>query len=140
MSTPSPEEARRLLEQAERSSATASAGASWPHIAGLLGLGGASSLALPALAYVPEEFVAIPLLLLFVWIGAIFAFSGVFSRSIKTGFGRRWVTTMTLWGVLWVVGVVGVSWIFPHQAWFVAVSAGALSVVTLGGAWLEARR
>lgn len=139
--TLTPDEARALLDQAERTASTTRAGASWPHIAGLLGMGAASSLALPALAFVPsKELIWLPLLLLFAWIGALFAFAGVFGRSVKRGFGRRWSITIATWGVLWGVSVFGVSWWFAGQTWFLVVASAALTVVTLAGAWAEARR
>ena len=40
MTTPNPDEARALLEQAGRLGSAARSGAGWPHIALLLGLGG----------------------------------------------------------------------------------------------------
>ena len=136
----SPEQARALIEQAERTAATTRSGASWPHIAGLLAMGAASSLAIPALAYVPTQYTLIPLILLFVWIGALFAFSGVFGRALKQGFGRRWTMTIALWGVLWAFGIFGIYLIFPGQTWFVIASSAALAIVTLAGAWIEARK
>ena len=140
MSGPTPEEARELLEQAARTASTTRAGASWPQLAGLLGLGGASALTLVALAYVPDELVALPLLLFFGWTGAVFGFVGYFARAVKRGFGRRWISTMAGWAVLWVVGVCGIYWWFPGQVWFVAVVSGLLMLVSLLGAWLEARQ
>lgn len=139
-SGPSPEQARALLDQAAHAAATTRAGASWPQVAGLLGLGGASSLAVPAFAFMPEDLVALPLVLVFVWIGAVLVFSAVFSRSLKQGFGKRWVTSIVLWGVVWVFSILGVYWWFPGQVWFVALASALLSVVTLGAAWIEARR
>ena len=135
-----PDEARALLDQASRAASTARAGASWPQIAGLLGMGAASSLALPALAYVPDELVWLPMILLFTWIGALFAFAGIFGRSVKHGFGRRWRATIFSWGAVWIVGVLGVSWWFAGQTWFLLLASAALTVVTIVGAWAEARR
>ncbi len=140
MSTPTPEEARALLDQAARADSTAKSGASWPQIAILLGMGGASSLALPALIYIPEELRILPMLLLMVWIGALLVFSFIFGRSVKHGFGKRWMMTMGLWGIIWIGGISGASWVFPGELWFVAVASAGLTIVSLGGAWLEARR
>lgn len=138
--TPTPDEARALLEQAAHTTSASRKGASWAHIAGLLGLGAASSLALPALAYVPRELRLLPLLLLFAWVGALFAFAAVFGSSVKQGFGRRWTATILIWGIVWAVGVVGTSWLFEGQVWFLVLASVALTVVTLVGAWVEARR
>ncbi|MFT3945297.1 MAG: hypothetical protein QM705_15950 [Ancrocorticia sp.] len=140
MSTPTPEEARALLDQAARADSTAKSGASWPQIAMLLGIGGASSLALPAIAYVPKEIMVLPMILLGVWIATLLAFSFVFGRSVKQGFGKRWSITMGLWTIVWIVGVSGASWEFPGRIWFVVVASAALTIITLVGAWLEARR
>ncbi len=81
-----PQQAQELLNRAHRQDATARAGASWPHIAGLLGMGAASSLALVALAYVPPSLIWLPMALLFVWLGALLAFGGVFGH----GRGAPW--------------------------------------------------
>lgn len=137
---PTPEEARALLDQAEQAASTTRAGASWPQIAGLLGLGGASSLAIPAFAYTPEHLVALPMVLVFVWIGAVLVFSAVFGRSLKHGFGKRWVISIMLWGITWVLSILGIYWWFPGQAWFVALASTLLAAITLGAAWAEARR
>ncbi|MFT3889289.1 MAG: hypothetical protein QM713_14150 [Arachnia sp.] len=137
---PTPDEARALLEQASRTSSTTRVGASWPHIAGLLGMGAASSLALPALAFAPDDMRALPLILMFAWIAALFVFAGVFGRSLKQGFGRRWTLTIVVWGVLWVVGIFGMYFWFVDQDWFLITISVLLSAVTLGGAWAEARR
>lgn len=138
--TPTPDEARALLEKAALTTSASRVGASWPHIAGLLGMGAASSLALPALAYVPRELRLLPLLLLFAWIATLFVFSRVFGCSLKEGFGRRWVVTILIWGAVWVAGIVGTSWLFVGQAWFLIAASVALTLVAWIGAWVEARR
>ena len=135
-----PQRAQELLNQADQQDATARAGASWPHIAGLLGMGAASSLALVALAYVPPSLTWLPMALLFIWLGALLAFGGVFGHAVKRGFGTRWRLTMLLWGLAWVVGIVGTSWLFAGQVWFVVVASAALTVIALVGAWIEASR
>lgn len=81
-----------------------------------------------------------PLLLLFVWIGVLFIFSRIFGCSLKEGFGRRWTTTILIWGAVWVLGIFGTSWWFQGEAWFLVVASVALTLVTLIGAWAEARR
>ncbi len=135
-----PDQARALLRQADGAAATARAGASWPHIAGLMGLGAASSLALVALAYVPPTLLWLPLTLLFAWVGALFVFAGRFGRAVKRGFGRRWTLTLIIWGALWIVTVFGTSWWFADQTWFLIASALALTVTAWVGAWAEASR
>lgn len=137
---PTPEEARALLARASQSDSTTRAGASWPQISGLLSLGAASSLALPAIAYSPSELIALPIALLTLWIAMSFVFMTAFTRAVKRGFGRRWVTTVILWGVLWTVSVLGTSTWFAGQTWFLIVACASLTIVTLVGAWIEARR
>ncbi|RXW32893.1 hypothetical protein [Propioniciclava flava] len=135
-----PDEARALLQQADGVAATARAGASWPHIAGLMGLGAASSLALVALSYIPPALMWLPLTLLFAWTGALFVFAWRFGRAVKRGFGRRWTLTLITWGALWVVAIFGTSWWFAGQTWFLIASAVALTVTAWVGAWAEASR
>lgn len=135
-----PEQAQALLAQASQAESTTKTGAGWPQIAGLLSLGAASSLALPAIAYVPSELIALPMVFMMLWIAASFVFMFTFSRSVKRGFGRRWIATIIAWGVLWVAGVVGTSTLFAGQVWFLAVACALLTAVTMTGAWVEARR
>lgn len=137
---PTPEEARALLARAAQSESTTRAASSWPQIAGLLSLGAASSLALPAIVYTPGEVRALPMVLMVLWIAASFVFMTAFNRSVKRGFGARWVTTVGVWAVLWVAAIVGTSTWFVDQTWFLAVACAALTAVTMIGAWIEARR
>lgn len=135
-----PQEAQELLDHAGRLGAATRSGASWPYIAGLLGMGGASSMGLLALAWAPQGLTWLPMLVLFAWIGALFAIAAVFGRASKRGFGRRWTLTILIWGAVWVVGVFGTSWWFAGQLWFLAGASVALTATTLTGAWIEARR
>lgn len=141
MSAPiDPEQAAELLRRADRHDATARAGASWPHIAGLLGMGAASSVALVALAYTPLTLIWLPMGLLFVWLVALLAFGGVFGHAVKHGFGKRWSFTILLWGIAWILGIFGTSWLFVGQLWFLVLACVALTTITLVGAWIEASR
>lgn len=137
---PTPEEARALLAQAAQSEATTKAGSSWPQVAGLLSLGASSSLALPAIAYAPSDLLMLPMILMIFWITVSFVFIVVFSRSVKRGFGKRWIATVATWGVLWVLGIVGTSTWFAGDTWFLAAICAALTAVAVIGAWIEARR
>ncbi|MGY5766301.1 hypothetical protein ACXET9_14000 [Brachybacterium sp. DNPG3] len=137
---PTPEEAQALLARAAQAESTTRTGASWPQIAGLLGLGAASSLALPAIAFAPTEMLALPLTLMILWITASIVFMTVFSRSVKRGFGKRWITAIVAWGILWTIGIVGTTTVFAGQIWFLAIMSGLLTALTLVGAWIEAAR
>lgn len=137
---PTPEEARALLAQASRSESVTKAGSSWPQVAGILSLGATSSLALPAIAYAPAGSLALPIGLMTFWMAASFVFMVAFTRSVKRGFGRRWVLTIVIWGILWVVGILGASTWFAGQTWFLVVACSALTVVTMSSAWIEAKK
>lgn len=138
--TPDADHARELLSRAEAARSTARAAASWPNIAGLAGLGGASSLGLVALAFAPVGMTWLPMVLLGIWIAGMLALGFRFGRSVKQGFGHRWALTMSAWGLAWIIGVFGVTIWFEGQTWFLAAASTALSLVTLGGAWWEASR
>ncbi|WP_422117094.1 hypothetical protein [Brachybacterium sp. UNK5269] len=137
---PTPDEAQALLAQASQSASTTKAGSSWPQIAGLLTLGAASSLALPAIAFAPSRSIALPVVLVMVWIAAAVMFMMAFNRSVKRGFSKRWLLTIATWGVCWVAGMLGASIWFVGQMWFLAVACAALTLVTMLGAWVEATR
>lgn len=135
-----PEQAQALLSQAAQAESTTRSGASWPQIAGLLSLGAASSLELPAFVYVPSELLALPMSLMMLWIAASLVFTIVFSRSVKRGFGKRWISTIITWGVLWVAGIIGTSTWFAGETWFLVSMCALLTAVTMVGAWIEARQ
>ena len=68
MTTPNPDEARALLEQAGRLGSAARSGAGWPPIALLLGLGGLSAMFTVALYLVgrlDERLVWLPMAVMF---------------------------------------------------------------------------
>lgn len=138
--TLTPEQAQALLTQATQMDATTRAGASWPQVAAMLSLGAGSTLALPAIAFAPTGLIVLPILFMMVWIVAPLLLMAVFSRSVKRGFGTRWVVTIGLWALIWVIGILGVSGWFAGELWFLVASCTALTAVTLVGAWLEARR
>lgn len=137
---PTPEEARELLDKAERAASVSRGGASWPQIAALFGLGGASSLALPAIANAPDGQATLPIVFTVVWISATSLFAVTFGRSVKRGFGQRWGAYIGVWAVAWVVAILGISSWFEGQAWFVWLMSLALTAITLTGAWIEACR
>ena len=138
--SPTPQQARTLLAQASQSASSTKAGASWPQIAGLLSLGAASSLALPAIAFAPGGSIALPILLMTAWIVASVVFTVVFNRSVKRGFSGRWLTTIGAWGVLWVLSILGALVWFAGQTWFLVAASASLMLVTILGAWIEATR
>lgn len=138
-----PDEARDLLGKADQLGAAAQAGASWPQIALLLGLGGVSSMAIIAMTLATnlnKLYVFIPMGFMLGWLGILTIIMIVFHRVTKVGFGRRWRRAMLAWGITWVVAIVGSTVWWQGEMWFAVVAALALTVVTVIPAWNEARR
>lgn len=135
-----PEQARELLARAEGAESVARAGASWPAVVSLMSLGPASSLALVGLWLAPSSLTWLPMVFMLVWIGLGLAFGRAFPGPVKRGFGGRWLTTMAIWGALWVAAIVLASLPLGDNVVFVTFAAAALSLVCAGGAWLEASR
>ena len=143
MSTPNPDEARELLEQAGRLGSASRAGASWPQVALLLGLGGISAMFTVALYLVvlaDKRLVWLPMSVMLVWLAILTTMMVTFTRTTKVGFGRRWRTAMLAWAVAWVFSVIGGTVWWPGQLWFAVASALLLTAVTAWGAWREARQ
>lgn len=61
------------------------------------------------------------------------------ARVAKAGFGRRWVTAMVTWGVLYSAGMVVGGFVYPGEPrfWLPAGVVAALPLVI--GAWRENR-
>ncbi|WP_372696841.1 hypothetical protein [Arthrobacter sp. JSM 101049] len=140
---PSPQAAHDLLQEASRLESASRAGAGWPHITMLLGLGAITSLSMLSFWFVArydESLVALPMIAMLVWLGIFMAFMFAFGRSTKRGFGRRWMTFMMIWAGLWVVGIVLSSTLFAGELWFTLLIATAITVNSVTGAWLEARK
>ncbi|MFT3876761.1 MAG: hypothetical protein QM708_10135 [Propioniciclava sp.] len=140
---PSPDEARRLLEQAGQLGAAAQSGASWPQIALLLGLGGVSSMAVIAIwlvLLVDVRLLFIPMLAMLAWTGILLTVTIVFTRATKAGFGRRWLRAMLIWGLTWTFCMIGGAVWWKGEIWFTVASALALTLVTVVPAWKEARQ
>ena len=143
MTTPNPDEARALLEQAGRLGSAARSGAGWPHIALLLGLGGLSAMFTVALYLVgrlDERLVWLPMAVMFLWLAILISTMVVFNRATKAGFGRRWGQAMGAWSVAWIITVIGSTVWWKGELWFAITSALLLTAVTAWGAWREARQ
>ncbi len=139
----SAENARGMLQQANQLGASARTGAGWPQITMLLGLGAISSLSIISFGLVeriPGGVPTVPMIAMFIWLG-IFTATGVyFGRSVKKGFGRRWVTYIAIWSVLWTLGSLLSGFVFQDQMWFYILCAALITVATTACAWYEARR
>ncbi|MCI9888012.1 hypothetical protein JT358_06000 [Micrococcales bacterium 31B] len=92
------------------------------------------------MAFAPSGMIAIPISLLMLWIALSFTVMTVFNRGAKRGFGKRWVITIILWGVAWMVSVIGALNWFADQTWFLVAACAALTAITVAGAWVEATR
>lgn len=135
--------ARQLLQEAGRLGAAARAGASWPQIACLLGLGGVSTMfvvSLPLVVMADERLIWLPMVAMAVWLAILITVMVVFSRASKSGFGRRWGQAMGAWAVVWVVAVLGSTVWWKGQLWFAVTAGAALTLITTWGAWREARQ
>lgn len=140
---PSADDARGLLHEAGRLESASRAGASWPHITMQLGLGAITSLSLISFWLVgrfDESLVAVPLIALLIWLAILMTFMLVFGRSTKRGFSRRWTTFMAIWTVLWITGVLLTTTVFSGELWFTLLITSAITVNSVIGAWLEARK
>lgn len=143
MSDLDPQQARDLLDQAGRLGSAARAGASWPQITCLLGIGGVSAMFAVAAYFVvrsDEHLIWFPMVVMGVWVAILITVMLRFARATKAGFGRRWGQAMGAWAVAWVVTVVGSTVWWRGELWFAIASAALLTLVTAAGAWREARQ
>ncbi|GAA1345872.1 hypothetical protein [Arthrobacter roseus] len=139
----SAENARGMLQQADQLGASARTGAGWPQITMLLGIGAISSLSLISFglaARISDAAVTVPLIAMMIWLGIFMATGLFFGRSVKKGFGPRWITYIAIWGVLWVLSVSLGGFVFQDQMWFYVLCAALIAVVTTACSWYEARR
>lgn len=135
--------ARELLDEAGRLGSAARAGASWPHITCLLGIGGVSTMFIVSLYLVTrldQRLIWFPMGAMAVWLAILIATMAVFNRASKAGFGRRWLQTIGAWSVTWLIAIMGGTVWWPGELWFAIAAGVAVTVVTAGGAWWEARR
>ena len=138
--TPTPDEARALLEQASGVGRQALAGASWPSIAFLLGLGAMSSIGCLGLGVTSGAAYFAIMIAMMVWLAVLMTFWLVFRSSEKRGFARRWNAYMGAWGVSYVIAVVANAGAEGTRLWLSCLTAALLLVVTAVCAWYEARR
>ena len=138
---PDRDKAQELLTRANQLGAATTSGAGWPQLATLLGLGAISSMFVILMGTGASEAVFTPVMItMFIWLAILLATGIVFGRSAKTGFGRRWTTTIATWAILWVTAMLGGPLLFDGQFWFYVVIAALITIVTTAGAWIEARK
>jgi hypothetical protein len=138
--SPTADEARTLLSQADGLGRQAVAGASWPSIAFLLGLGAMSSIGCLGLGVTTGTAYFAVMFAMMGWLAVLMTFWLVFRSSEKRGFARRWNAYMGAWGVSYVIAVVANAGAEGTRLWLSCLTAALLLVVTACCAWYEARR
>jgi hypothetical protein len=137
---PTPDEARRLLHDADTTGRNATAAASWPGIAVLLALGATLSLGTLGMGLTAGTNYLVAMIGLLVWIAVVIGFQLVFLRSHKIGFGRRWlVYTIALFAV-YLAAMVVVAGSQGEDVLVTCLFSAALAVVAVGAATYEARQ
>lgn len=131
MTTPTSHEAATLLDQATTATGAARGISTWPLIAMQLGIG--ASTALYLFSHRDSAFDVVAFIAMMVWVVASIIFGTTQAKVAKQNFGARWAVFMALWGVCWIVGMIG---FFPHAA---VVMGSILTVGTFASAIWEAR-
>src|SRR6476646_2886945 len=103
--TPTPDEARIMLDRVGQLGASASAGASWAHIATLLTLGSATALGPLALGVTTGAAFITVMVAMLVWFLSSIWFMVIVVRSTRLGFGKRWPTYMVCWGIAYAIAI-----------------------------------
>lgn len=137
--SPTADEARTLLNQADGLGRQAVAGASWPAVAFLLGLGAMSSIGALGLGVTSGAAYFAVMFAMLVWLGVLMTFLLVFRRSTKHGFGRRWNVYIAVWAAAYVVAMGVNAGAEGTRLLWSCLTAGLLLVVTSVCAWYEAR-
>ncbi|MDO5063380.1 MAG: hypothetical protein Q4E00_00120 [Actinomyces bowdenii] len=136
-------QAQALLVRAERLGASTRSRASVVPSLFLLALGCLCSMLIVALhlvALADERLVWLPLSVSMPWLATLLIAFGAFHRSAKAGFSTRWLQVMAIWGVLWLLVMLGMTMLWRGELWFSLAAIGAITVVTTWGAWREARQ
>ncbi|WP_202566355.1 hypothetical protein [Agreia sp. COWG] len=138
--TPTPHEARELLDRADGLGRQAVARASWPSIAFLLGLGAMSSIGCLGLGVTTGTAYFAIMFGMIAWLAVLMTFFLVFKSSAKRGFTKRWNTYMGIWSVSYLIAVVANAGAEGTRLWLSCLTAALLLVATTTCAWYEARR
>ena len=137
---PTPDEARRLLDEADSTGRHATARAGWPGVAVLLSLGSVLSLGTLALGLTTGTNYFVAMIALLVWIAVVVAFQLAFLRSHRIGFGRRWGLYLGAIFAIYVVAMVVVGSSQGEDVVGTCVLAAALMIVSVAAATHEARQ
>ena len=137
---PTPDEARRLLAEADSTGRHATARAGWPGVAVLLSLGSVLSLGTLALGLTTGTNYFVAMIALLVWIGVVVAFQLAFLRSHRIGFGRRWGLYIAAMFAIYLVAMLVVGSSEGRAVGATCLAAAALLVVSVAAATHEARQ
>jgi hypothetical protein len=138
--TVTPDEARRLLDQADSISRAAHDRTRWPYVTFILGLGLVTSMGTLAMGLTEGNAFGLTYT---ATLAAFFALLLFFTVSIRghSAFARsrRWVTYIVSWFVTYAAAIAVVAWVHGSVLWSV-VTSGLVLAVTLACASYEARR
>ena len=137
--TPTPDEARIMLDRVGQLGASASAGASWAHIATLLTLGSATALGTLALGVTTGAAFVTVLVAMMVWVIISISFMVIFGRATRLGFGKRWPAYMVSWGIAYVIAIVLVASAEGQGLGRGIIGACLITAATVTSAVIEAR-
>lgn len=138
-SSPTPDEARLLLDRVGQLGVAATAGASWAHIATLLTLGSATSIGTLAMSMTTGSRYLIAMVAMMVWVIVSISFMTYFGRATRLGFKKRWPRYMLAWAVAYVAAIFIVSFSDGENLIGGVIGAALVASVTITGAVIEAR-
>ena len=137
---PTPEEARRLLDDADSTGRHTSSRAGWPGVAVLLSLGAVLSLGTLAMGLTTGTNYFVAMVGLLTWVAVVVGFQLVFFRSHRLGGGRRWGLYIAAMFAIYLVAMLVVGSSEGRAVGATCLAAAALLVVSVAAATLEARQ
>ena len=138
-SSPTPDEARLLLDRVGQLGAAATAGESWPHIATLLTMGSATSMGTLGMSVTTGPGYVAVTIAMCLWVLMSILFMVAFGRATRLGFKKRWPAYMIAWGLAYVFAILMASGGEGHNLVGGLIGAALIGVVTITGAVIEAR-
>ena len=138
-SSPTPDEARLLLDRVGQLGVAATAGASWAHIATLLTLGSATSIGTLAMSMTTGTRYIIAMIAMLLWVIVSISFMMFFGRATRLGFKKRWPRYMLAWAIAYVAAIFIVSFSGGENLIGGVIGAVLIASVTITGAVIEAR-
>lgn len=136
---PDAREARLLLDRASAVGRTATATASWPAVAFLLGLGAAASMGTLAMGLTTGTAYFVSMGGLLTWVAVLVVALVVLNRSARAGFGRRWIAYLSAFFACYVAAMLVVGFSQGTNVVGTAVMAAVLLVVSVVCAAVEVR-